>query len=110
MMNKKSEEWKMSELRMPKGWTLFGTNSFSEPIDENERRKRNRQADKMLRNAKPLKASELYEQSNKAFIEKTAREESYEKAKAAGKLWTQEQKDAAKAEKKAARKAKRLAK
>lgn len=85
-------------------WIKMYTNDLSK--DGNDK-KRFKTAEKILRNTKRLSFEELQKESVQAGKDATASEESYKEAEAKGKLWTQEQKDASKAVKKAARKAKR---
>lgn len=83
-------------------WIKMYTNDLSK--DGNDK-KRFKTAERVLRNTKRLSFEELQKECVQAGKDATVREEFYKEAETKGKLWTQEQKDAAK---KAARKAKRV--
>lgn len=86
-------------------WIKMYTNDLSK--DGNDK-KRFKTAERVLRNTKRLSFEELQKECVQAGKDAAAREESYKDAEAKGKLWSQEKKDVAKAEKKAARKEKRV--
>ena len=94
---------------MAKGWKNWASNHFEDTRTPAERRAQTKKIDRLLRNTTSPSIEEMRKNADASYLEKVAREESYEKAEAEGKLWSQEKKDAAKAAKKAARRQKRLA-
>jgi ABC-type phosphate transport system auxiliary subunit len=96
----------MREMRMPKGWTLVGTNGGFNGCTPQELKQRVAKADKVIRNTKRMEIKDLNKEADKYFAAKL----SLKTASEAGKLNTKAQKAKIKAEKAAARKEKRIAK
>lgn len=65
----------MKTMRMPKGWTLVGTNAVNFGIDETreEKFKREQRFRKAIRNVKHMKIEELEEESEKLFSAREAK-------------------------------------
>ena len=99
----------MSDLRMPKGWVLIGTNAGFNAITSQEFKQKVAKADKLIRNTKRMSIKELNDDAEAFDKVRAARKASYDAAKKAGKLNSKAQKAKIKAKKAEARKAKRLA-
>lgn len=100
----------MSDLRMPKGWVLMGTNAGFNATTSQELKQKVAKADNLIRNTKRMDIKELNNEAEAFTKVREARQASYDAAKKAGKLNTKAQKAKLKAEKAAARKEKRIAK
>ena len=61
----------MKNLRMPKGWTLVGTNAleFGNTETKVEKNKRFHKFNNLIRNTHSLKLGELIEEGEKAYTE-----------------------------------------
>lgn len=61
----------MKNLRMPKGWTLVGTNAldFGNTETKAEKNKRFHKFSNLIRNTRSLKLDELIEEGEKAYLE-----------------------------------------
>lgn len=61
----------MRDLRMPKGWTLIGTNrfEFNSPTKE-EKRKNIKKLDRAIRNIEKKSYEKLQEESDQSYIDR----------------------------------------
>lgn len=99
----------MREMRLPKGWHTYMSNSPINVETPQEFTKRMQKWDKLIRNTPKKSAEDLAKQVRAAEHEAESKKAFYEAGKAADKLWSKKQKEASKRAKKEARRAKRLA-
>lgn len=100
------------EKRMAKGWTLLATNAFEFGKTETkaERIRKEKRFRDLIKRTSKLKLEELIQEGFDAEKVLNAKKAAYEKAKKEGRLLSLAEKNKLKAEKKEARRAKRLAK
>lgn len=99
----------MREIRLPKGWHTFMSNSPMNTETPQEFTKRMQKWDKLIRNTPKKSAEDLANQVKAAEREAELQKAFYEAGRADGKLWSKKQKETSKKAKKEARRAKRLA-